>query len=229
MAVIRHFEATAEERAAYLKQRRLMAGVTEDPEADEDEATPGDLSQERYAEMSAAEDLILTIHRGRVRQAVVIARLSGARARRTGRGRDGQGHARRPAGGLFPRSISRTRSCWRPLPASRSAFRSRASPSGRDRRAACASSTPGPGEEVVSVAWIADPAEDDAGDAEDTGESRERGRELTAPRLRSRSFSPCRLPLWRLRHHLTRIFTQDLRIWDGLDSDGAAGRPDWAA
>jgi len=29
----------------------------------------------------------------------------------------------------------------------------------------------GPGEEVVSVAWIADPAEDDAGDAEDTGES----------------------------------------------------------
>jgi len=29
MAVIRHFEATSEERAAYLKQRRLMAGVTE--------------------------------------------------------------------------------------------------------------------------------------------------------------------------------------------------------
>jgi DNA gyrase subunit A len=62
MSVIRHFEATAEERAAYLKQRRLMAGVTED-EADEEEepVAEGQLSTERYAEMSAAEDLILTI------------------------------------------------------------------------------------------------------------------------------------------------------------------------
>jgi DNA gyrase subunit A len=64
MAVIRHFEANPEERAAYLKQRRLMAGVTEEAETDEEEAAPGDLSQERYAEMSAAEDLILTITRG---------------------------------------------------------------------------------------------------------------------------------------------------------------------
>ena len=65
MAIIRHFEATPEERAAYLKQRRLMAGVTED-EADEDEdaVTAGQLSPERYAEMSAAEDLILTITKG---------------------------------------------------------------------------------------------------------------------------------------------------------------------
>ena len=65
MAIIRHFEATPEERAAYLKQRRLMAGVTED-EADDDEegVTAGQLSPERYAEMSAAEDLILTITKG---------------------------------------------------------------------------------------------------------------------------------------------------------------------
>ncbi len=65
MAIIRHFEATPEERAAYLKQRRLMAGVTED-EADEDEdaVSAGQLSPERYAEMSAAEDLILTITKG---------------------------------------------------------------------------------------------------------------------------------------------------------------------
>ena len=65
MAIIRHFEATPEERAAYLKQRRLMAGVTED-EADEDEdaVSAGQLSPERYAEMSAAEDLILTITTG---------------------------------------------------------------------------------------------------------------------------------------------------------------------
>jgi DNA gyrase subunit A len=62
MSVIRHFEATAEERASYLKQRRLMAGVTEDEADDEEEAVAeGQLSTERYAEMSAAEDLILTI------------------------------------------------------------------------------------------------------------------------------------------------------------------------
>ena len=63
MAVIRHFEADPAERALYLKQRRLMAGVTEEAEADDDEdaVAEGQLSTERYAEMSAAEDLILTI------------------------------------------------------------------------------------------------------------------------------------------------------------------------
>ncbi|WP_249218825.1 DNA gyrase subunit A [Falsirhodobacter algicola] len=63
MSVIRHFEADPAERAAYLKQRRLMAGVTEDEAEtdDEDAAEAGQLSTERYAELSAAEDLILTI------------------------------------------------------------------------------------------------------------------------------------------------------------------------
>ncbi|MDG3042689.1 DNA gyrase subunit A [Roseicyclus marinus] len=67
MAVIRHFDAEAQERAAYLKQRRLMAGAPEEEiEIDEDEETvaEGQLSPERYAEMSAAEDLILTITSG---------------------------------------------------------------------------------------------------------------------------------------------------------------------
>ncbi|HSF64528.1 MAG TPA: DNA gyrase subunit A [Paracoccaceae bacterium] len=67
MAIIRHFEATPEERESYLKQRRLMAGaVEEEAEADEDEeaVTAGQLSPERYAEMSAQEDLILTITAG---------------------------------------------------------------------------------------------------------------------------------------------------------------------
>ncbi|MEO1949247.1 DNA gyrase C-terminal beta-propeller domain-containing protein, partial [Thioclava sp.] len=57
-------EATSEERVAYLKQRRLMAGVTEEeiePDEDEEAVAEGQLSTERYAEMSAAEDLILTI------------------------------------------------------------------------------------------------------------------------------------------------------------------------
>ncbi|SNT37868.1 DNA gyrase subunit A [Tropicimonas sediminicola] len=63
MSVIRHFEANPEERAAYLKQRRLVAGAPDDAEPDEEESAVegGQLSPERYAEMSAAEDLILTI------------------------------------------------------------------------------------------------------------------------------------------------------------------------
>ena len=65
MSIIRHFEATPEEREAYLKQRRLMAGITEDEADDEEETVPaGQLSPERYSEMSAAEDLILTVTKG---------------------------------------------------------------------------------------------------------------------------------------------------------------------
>lgn len=65
MSIIRHFEATPEEREAYLKQRRLMAGITEEDTDDEEDHVPaGQLSPDRYAEMSAAEDLILTITKG---------------------------------------------------------------------------------------------------------------------------------------------------------------------
>lgn len=64
MAVIRHFEATPEERATYLKMRRAMAGVAEDEGDDEEDAAEGALSPERYAEMSASEDLILTVTEG---------------------------------------------------------------------------------------------------------------------------------------------------------------------
>ncbi|WP_419538810.1 DNA gyrase subunit A [Paracoccus shandongensis] len=64
MSVIRHFEADPAERAAYLKMRRAVAGALDDgAEADEDEEAVAEaaITQERYAEMSAAEDLILTI------------------------------------------------------------------------------------------------------------------------------------------------------------------------
>jgi len=64
MAVIRHFEATSEERIAYLKMRRAMAGLSDEEAGEEEEATDLALPQERYAEMSAAEDLILTITSG---------------------------------------------------------------------------------------------------------------------------------------------------------------------
>ncbi len=64
MSIIRHFDATSEERTAYLKMRRAMAGLV-DEELDEEEA-PADpnFSNERYVEMSAAENLILTITSG---------------------------------------------------------------------------------------------------------------------------------------------------------------------
>ena len=58
MSVVNHFDATPEERNTYLKQSRLMRGEAE--EAD-NENVGGPLSQERYAEMSAAEQIILTI------------------------------------------------------------------------------------------------------------------------------------------------------------------------
>ena len=68
MSVIRHFDATPEERAAYLKMRRAQLGAGEDTDTeagnDEEEETTipaASLSLERFAEMSAAEDLILTI------------------------------------------------------------------------------------------------------------------------------------------------------------------------
>jgi DNA gyrase subunit A len=69
MAIIRHFEATPDERAAYLKMRRAVAGATEEepdaePEEGEEEAAASDsfvLGQPRYVEMSEAEDLLLTV------------------------------------------------------------------------------------------------------------------------------------------------------------------------
>ena len=64
MSIIRHFEATSDERAAYLKMRRAMAGLADDAEStpdDEEGNANASISQERYAEMSAAENLLLTI------------------------------------------------------------------------------------------------------------------------------------------------------------------------
>ena len=67
MSVIRHFEAQPDERAAYLKMRRAMAGLTDESEGsatDEEVNANATISPERYAEMSAAENLILTITSG---------------------------------------------------------------------------------------------------------------------------------------------------------------------
>ena len=65
MSIIRHFDATSEERVAYLKMRRAMAGLADDAEGDDEEAVADpNFSNDRYVEMSAAENLILTITSG---------------------------------------------------------------------------------------------------------------------------------------------------------------------
>jgi DNA gyrase subunit A len=64
MSVIRHFKAEADERAAYLKMRRAMAGLADDAEIEDEDVPAGSITQERYAEMSAVENLILTITDG---------------------------------------------------------------------------------------------------------------------------------------------------------------------
>lgn len=62
MTVIRHFDATSDERVLYLKQARLVRGEVEvEAVADEEATGAGQLSPERYNEMSAFEQYILTI------------------------------------------------------------------------------------------------------------------------------------------------------------------------
>ncbi|SFO19140.1 DNA gyrase subunit A [Bradyrhizobium sp. Ghvi] len=66
LAILRHVETTSDERSAYLKMRRAVAGeaAAEDAPADaEAEETSGSfqLPQERYVEMSAQEQVVLTV------------------------------------------------------------------------------------------------------------------------------------------------------------------------
>ena len=63
MQILHHIDVTAEERAAYLKMSRALRGETEENGNghDEEDVVAGELAQERYAEMGAAEQIILTI------------------------------------------------------------------------------------------------------------------------------------------------------------------------
>jgi DNA gyrase subunit A len=67
LSIVRHLDATAEERAAYLKRanavRRGITGETEEAAApDAEEATGAiELGEQRYVEMSEAEQLVLTV------------------------------------------------------------------------------------------------------------------------------------------------------------------------
>ncbi len=161
MSVVRHFEADPDERAAYLKMRRAVAGIADDGETDEDEAAPGSITQERYAEMSAAENLILTITSGGA------GKLSSSHDYPV-RGRGGMGVAamdKAMRGGelvaSFPVEIddqimlatSKGQSIR--VPVEGISFRSRSAGGVRIFNT-------GKGEEVVSVAWIADQGDEEA-------------------------------------------------------------------
>ncbi|MGJ4888764.1 DNA gyrase subunit A [Bradyrhizobium sp. HKCCYLRH3099] len=66
LCILRHVETTSDERTAYLKMRRAMSGeaTAEEPaETESEEAAAGaiQLSQERYVEMSAQEQVVLTV------------------------------------------------------------------------------------------------------------------------------------------------------------------------
>jgi len=66
LAILRHVDATSDERSAYLKMRRAVSGesgsVEEALETDGDESNGAiQLGQERYSEMSAAEQVVLTV------------------------------------------------------------------------------------------------------------------------------------------------------------------------
>jgi DNA gyrase subunit A len=66
MSILRHVDATADERAAYLKRasavRRGLAGEAEEAAPDAEEATGAiELGEQRYVEMSEAEQFVLTI------------------------------------------------------------------------------------------------------------------------------------------------------------------------
>ena len=167
MAVIRHFEADPAERAAYLKMRRAVAGLADDAEIDDDEdaAAPGSITQERYAEMSAAENLILTI------TAKGAGKLSSSHDYPV-RGRGGQGVQAIDKGmrggaivACFPVEmddqimLATSKGQSIRVPVDGISFRSRSAGGVRVFNT-------GNDEEVVSVAWIADQGDEDESGAE---------------------------------------------------------------
>ena len=161
MSIIRHFDAASEERTAYLKMRRAMAGLADEASEDDEEAAPADpnFSNERYVEMSAAENLILTITAGGA------GKLSSSHDYPL-RGRGGVGVTAwtkgLPLGEIvasFPVEmddqimLATSKGQSIRVPVEGISFRSRSA-------GGVKVFSTGKGEEVVSVAWIADQGED---------------------------------------------------------------------
>ena len=164
MSVIRHFEATPDERAAYLKMRRQMAGAEDEGNSDEEGNADATISDERFEEMRAAENLILTITEGG------SGKLSSSHDYPV-RGRGGMGVRamdKAMRGGdlvaSFPVQpedqimLATSRGQSIRVPVEGISFRSRGAGGVKVFNT-------GKGEKVVSVAWIAESAEEEA-DAE---------------------------------------------------------------
>ncbi|MCE8523781.1 DNA gyrase subunit A [Ruegeria pomeroyi] len=165
MSVIRHFSAEPWERNAFIKRFRGELGndVTEDDASDdaEGEAAEGTLSEERYQEMLAANDLLVTINRAG------IGNLTSAHDYRVS-GRGGQGVGAMRGGAIvatFPVELedqimlatSKGQSIRCPVKGI--SFRSRGAGGVRVFNT-------GKGEEVVSVAWIAERDDEEEDGAE---------------------------------------------------------------
>jgi len=161
MSIIRHFDATSDERSAYLKMRRAVAGLVDDVDAvDEEEADANaTIDQTRYAQMSAAENLILTI------SSQGSGKLSSSHDYPV-RGRGGMGVAamdKAMRGGQIVASfpvemddqimLATSKGQSIRVPVDGISFRSRSA-------GGVKVFDTGRGEEVVSVAWIADQGED---------------------------------------------------------------------
>ncbi len=87
LSILRHLEATADERAAYLKRASAVRRGEEGEEgpADSDEAAGAiELSEQRYVEMSEAEEFVLTVSENGMGK-----RTSSYNYRTTGRGGKG--------------------------------------------------------------------------------------------------------------------------------------------
>ncbi|AVW93363.1 DNA gyrase subunit A [Celeribacter baekdonensis] len=167
MSVIKHFDAEASERAAYLKMRRQMAGADEvEATDDEEEAEEGSISMERFEEMKAAEELLVTITQNGT------GKLSSSHGYPV-RGRGGMGVTamdKAMRGGAlvasFPVGIedqimlatSKGQSIRCPVEGI--SFRSRSAGGVKVFNT-------GKGEEVVSVAWIAESDDEEDGAAEE--------------------------------------------------------------
>jgi DNA gyrase subunit A len=118
-SILRHLDTSSEERMAYLKRasavRRGQNGeeLEEAPDAEDVQEAAGaiELGEQRYVELSAAEQFILTVsERGYGK------RSSSYEYRITGRGGKGIVTIKDKIGGWSPRSRWRrpTRSCWSP-------------------------------------------------------------------------------------------------------------------
>ena len=171
MCILNHVEATSDERTAYGKMRRAMMGESAD--GVEDAGADINLSQERYAELSAAEEWILTVTTSGAgkRSSAHEYRISG----RGGQGITAANLGRRDDKIVASFPVDEDDQIMLATTSGQS-IRTKVSDVSKQGRSASGVSVfkTKAGEEVISVAWIADQGEeDDIETIEETGTSDE--------------------------------------------------------